>query len=442
MFERDPELERLLAPEKGEPPPPSDALRERLWRRLRASIDAQPGPTAVNGALVVVALLVGAALGGWLMRRSEPVAEPPAVAPVASPAQAVAGAPPVEAPVPAPVGGGSPVAPPGDAARAGARPVGSPAPAPFDVVGSRLDLRGAILDGKLARAAQVLAEHERRAPTDDVTEEREALLVRVAVHTGAPDAAHRLAAFRAKYPASLLVAQLEPPTTERAGAETGGGSAAPTPVVVASPPSEPSRHAGKACSLTGQLMFSTTDSWVSPSDVVVYVADKRRGARLPTPVRHEIAQVKQQFSPRTLIVQRADSVAFPNRDAPREHSVFSSDRTTVRISSTAKAEPEPATFTKEGGVRLQCDIHKYMRAWVMVVPDRSLATQAKDDGSWRIDDVPAGPHTLKVVEPNGATRELHVTACDDGPPVQVTLEGNEAPALKRFNGSPYSEYQQ
>lgn len=196
------------------------------------------------------------------------------------------------------------------------------------------------------------------------------------------------------------------------------------------------------CSLTGSVTFSTKDAELKPSDVVVYVAQgKRKGMTLPPTTRHEIAQVKKQFTPRTLIVQRADSVAFPNRDIPVEHSVFSSDRTTVRIKPNAKAEPEPATFTREGGFRIQCDIHSKMRAWVMVVPDRSLATQVRDDGSWRIDNVPAGTHTLKVAEPNGATAELRVTACDGDTPVQVTLEGNEAPTLRRFNGTPYGEYQ-
>ncbi|MBL8919271.1 MAG: hypothetical protein JNJ54_10450 [Myxococcaceae bacterium] len=204
----------------------------------------------------------------------------------------------------------------------------------------------------------------------------------------------------------------------------------------------PAPSAKASCSVTGTVAFSTRDATLTPSDVVVYVAQgKRKGMSLPAATRHEIAQVKKQFTPRTLIIQRADSVAFPNRDTPVEHSVFSSDRTTVRIKPNSKAEPEPATFTREGGFRIQCDIHSKMRAWVMVVPDRSLATQVREDGSWRIDNVPAGAHTLKVAEPNGATVELRVTACDSDTPVQVTLEGNEAPTLRRFNGSPYGEYQ-
>lgn len=208
------------------------------------------------------------------------------------------------------------------------------------------------------------------------------------------------------------------------------------PLQAQPPPDKP------ACTLTGRVTFTTSDAELQPSDVVVYVSDgRKKGARLPAATRHEIAQWKKQFTPRTLIVQRADSVAFPNRDVPVEHSVFSSDRTTVRIRPNAKAEPEPATFTREGGFRIQCDIHSKMWAWVVVVPDRSLATQVAGDGRWRIDNVPAGAHTLKVVEPNGATLEVRVTACDGDTPVAATLQGNDAPTLRRFNGSPYGEYQ-
>lgn len=195
------------------------------------------------------------------------------------------------------------------------------------------------------------------------------------------------------------------------------------------------------CSLRGKVTFTSPDRRIATSELVVYVSAKPRKLKLSEPRRHEIAQLNKEFVPRTLIIQRADSVAFPNRDS-KDHSVFSADRTTVRIPATSKAEPDPATFTKEGGFRMQCDIHSNMRAWVMVVPVRELATQVADDGTWRIDNVPAGPLTLKVAEPNGAVKEVSVSACASDTPVDTTLEGNEAPLLKRFNGSPYSEYQQ
>jgi len=35
-----------------------------------------------------------------------------------------------------------------------------------------------------------------------------------------------------------------------------------------------------------------------------------------------------------------------------------------------------------------------------------------------------------------------VSACASDPSIEVSLEGNEAPHFKRFNGTMYGEYQQ
>lgn len=204
--------------------------------------------------------------------------------------------------------------------------------------------------------------------------------------------------------------------------------------------SQPSRAQGSTCSLSGKVTFSTKDKDLKASDLVVYLS-KPRGVKLSEPRMLKIAQRNTQFDPRMLIVQRNDLVSFPNEDK-KDHSVFTSDRTTVRISPNKKATPEPVAFLREGGFRIQCDIHSKMQAWVMVVPMRELATQVTDDGTWRIDNVPAGPQKLTVLEPNGNKVEVPVTACANDTPIAVSLQGNEAPGLKRFNGSPYGEYQQ
>jgi plastocyanin len=204
------------------------------------------------------------------------------------------------------------------------------------------------------------------------------------------------------------------------------------------PPARPPVPA--SCTLKGKVAFSSPDSTTKASDLVVYVSSKPKSVKLSPQKRFEIAQVGRQFVPRTLIIQVADSVAFPNRDN-MTHSVFSVDGTTVRIPPTSKAEPQPATFTREGGFGIRCDMHSNMRAWVMVVPVRELAAEVHEDGTWRINGVPAGSHTLRVVEPNGATTKIDVSACDSDTSIDTTLEGNESPPVRRFDGSPYLEYQ-
>ncbi|MDP1922354.1 MAG: hypothetical protein Q8L14_39305 [Myxococcales bacterium] len=427
MLERDPELDAMLAPERQAPPPPPAALNERLWKRISDSVrsGASPARGPIGPALLIITGLLGVAVGGWAVS-SLGVPEPtPRVepTPVAAPATAVEPAPIATVEVP------RVEAPTVEARAEASAPVPTREPdaivqaRPLSRDGSRRAVRAALEHNRLLEAAAALTKHEANFPQDDVREERDALLVLTAAFSQSPELASVATAFRTRYPrSSLLIAM-------------------PRPTAKASNEVEEVKPSAQGCSLSGRVTFSSRDPKVKASDLVVYLKTRARSVKLSEPRRHEIAQKDLQFTPRMLIIQKNDSVSFPNRDN-KEHSVFTSDRTTVRISPTKKAEPEPVAFLKEGGFRLQCDIHANMRAWVVVVPVLELATTVADDGTWRIDHVPKGAQVLKVLEPNGNSIEVPVTACAGDSALEVSLEGHEAPLLRRFNGSPYGEYQQ
>lgn len=203
--------------------------------------------------------------------------------------------------------------------------------------------------------------------------------------------------------------------------------------------SGPSRAQGpKSCTVSGRVQFSSTDPSVKVDQVVVYVAWAKGMKRSPEVPPHQMAQKDRKFVPSQLVIQQHDRVSFPNLDN-EPHSVFTRDRM-VNIEASTKANPEAVAFRTEGTFRIQCDIHSKMRAHIVVVPSRELATMVKSDGTWQIDHVPEGLRTLKVIEPNGATTTLTVTVCASDTPVDVSLEGNAAPTLKRKNGSLF-EYQ-
>lgn len=205
--------------------------------------------------------------------------------------------------------------------------------------------------------------------------------------------------------------------------------------------SGPSRAQGpKTCTVSGRVTFSSKDPTVKLEEVVVYVASKKGVKRSPEVPPHQMAQKERQFVPSHLIIQQHDLVSFPNLDN-EQHSVFTRDRVVVNIEASTKANPEAVAFRTEGTFRIQCDIHSKMRAHVVVVPVRELATTVKPDGTWRIDNVPEGLRTLRVIEPNGASTVVNVTACGSDTPVDVSLEGNVAPTLKHQNATSYSEYQ-
>ncbi len=204
--------------------------------------------------------------------------------------------------------------------------------------------------------------------------------------------------------------------------------------------SRPSRaQSGRLCSVSGKVTFTTSDKSLSVTDLVVYVQHKPRTVKLAEGREHEMAQIDETFVPRLLVVQKNDSVSFPNRDR-KDHSVFTKDLSVVNIPASNKVKPESQAFSKEGMYRIQCNIHDRMKAWVVVVPVRELAAQVQEDGSWQIDGLPEGRHELKVKEPNGGDVEFTATACDNDT-VNVSVTGKPARRLTHIDGTPYPEYQ-
>jgi hypothetical protein len=77
-------------------------------------------------------------------------------------------------------------------------------------------------------------------------------------------------------------------------------------------------------------------------------------------------------------------------------------------------------------VRLKCDIHPWMAAWVVVNPNPYFATSGAD-GSFSIQGLPAGEHTLEAWHELLGTRTAKVTV-KEGESVSVSFAFSEADA--------------
>jgi plastocyanin len=107
----------------------------------------------------------------------------------------------------------------------------------------------------------------------------------------------------------------------------------------------------------------------------------------------EIRQDGLQFEPRAVVVRRGMRVSFPNFD--REyHNVFSySKAKRFDLGRFPQGETREVTFDETGLVRVYCEIHEHMRAFVLVVDSPYTAT-AGPDGKFRFPKVPPGTYTL------------------------------------------------
>ena len=126
-------------------------------------------------------------------------------------------------------------------------------------------------------------------------------------------------------------------------------------------------------------------------NVVIFFSDLP--STKPAPMQASIAQKDEQFAPHLVAVTAGSSVAFPNED-PFFHNVFSLSRgATFNLGRYPSGSSRSKTFNRAGVVKVFCEIHSHMNAVVRVF-DHGWFTVPNEDGTYAIDGVPPGDHTL------------------------------------------------
>ncbi|PYR91788.1 MAG: hypothetical protein DMF84_15710 [Acidobacteria bacterium] len=129
---------------------------------------------------------------------------------------------------------------------------------------------------------------------------------------------------------------------------------------------------------------------------VVYLETAPRGAFDPSEEpRASMDQLNENFVPHVLPIIAGTTVDFPNDDATY-HSVFSlSKAKPFNLGRYAAGRSKSVRFDQPGIVRVFCDIHSHMNAFILVFAHRYF-TVTDDDGRYRLPNVPAGSYTLTV----------------------------------------------
>jgi plastocyanin len=145
-------------------------------------------------------------------------------------------------------------------------------------------------------------------------------------------------------------------------------------------------------------------------DTVVYVEGLK--AAIPRALFQKSYTITSQdkvFTPRVQAVPVGARVTFPNMDSIM-HNVFSLSRGNRFDLGHYKSGAEKThRFDSPGLVRVYCNIHPQMSAFLLVM-ENPYYTFTKPDGSFRIDGVPPGTYTVRAWnEQADTTRELTVT---------------------------------
>jgi plastocyanin len=127
---------------------------------------------------------------------------------------------------------------------------------------------------------------------------------------------------------------------------------------------------------------------------LVYLDTAPRGAfDEPEPGHAVMDQRNETFVPRLLAVTTGTVVDFPNSDRTY-HNVFSLSRARrFDLGRYASGRSKAVRFDRPGVVRVFCDIHSHMSAFVVVF-NHPFFRVTDADGRYRLDNVPPGHYTV------------------------------------------------
>ena len=155
--------------------------------------------------------------------------------------------------------------------------------------------------------------------------------------------------------------------------------------------------AATAVRVAGRIAILEKNNKPSPdlSDAVLYLEAPATVATAGKAATVEIAITDKTYAPHVVVVPVGSTVRFPNHD-PFDHNVFSvSEPNSFDLGLYGRGEAKSYTFANPGLVRVYCNVHPRMVAYVLVMANRYYA-QPASDGSFVIDNVPAGRYRLHV----------------------------------------------
>lgn len=156
-------------------------------------------------------------------------------------------------------------------------------------------------------------------------------------------------------------------------------------------------------------------------NVVVWLENPPAGApSAPLAAVTPMDQKECVFVPRVAVVPASGTVQFLNSDRLL-HNLHSVSRENASFNRTQpKDRTIPITFAKPEIVRIDCDLHSWMRGWVVVAPHPFYAlTDAQ--GRFKLDNLPPGQYTVRVWHERLGEASRPITVPPTGP-APLTIE--------------------
>jgi plastocyanin len=154
---------------------------------------------------------------------------------------------------------------------------------------------------------------------------------------------------------------------------------------------------------------------------VVYLESAPRGAfEVPPPGHAVLDQRDETFVPHVLAVTVGSVVDFANDDRTY-HNVFSlSKAKRFDLGRYPRGESRSVRFDQPGVVRVFCEIHSHMNAFILVFAHRYFDATDRE-GRYRIGGIPPGTYTVAVWN-EGEVRARREVSVGEGTVVEQDFE--------------------
>lgn len=209
--------------------------------------------------------------------------------------------------------------------------------------------------------------------------------------------------------------------------------------MLAWPPS-PSSAGGAGSSLAGTLSLVERGEPATDAEGAVVWYVPAAGVAPAAPMRVEVWTRERRFTPRVTVVPVGSEVWFPNGD-PILHNVFSVSAGNRFDLGLYRNGPGKATrIAKPGLVRVYCNVHQSMAAFVLAL-DTPWVARPGPDGHFAFDKLPPGEGTLFAWQERASVLSRSVSLPHDST-LAITLELKTAGPTEHLdkNGRPYREH--